>query len=349
MAKAPSLRRLARVPDWLRHRALQSAYLAVRTVRDSIDDRVLGLAAEVTFFVVLALPPLLLVFLGLLGYVTQMLGPDAPADIQAQILEWAATFLTPDTVDEVVRPAVEQLLAKGRADVVSIAMLIAVWSASRAARAVMRAVTIAYDREDHRTWWTRSLLGLSLTVAAIVIGVVVLPLLVLGPEMGGNLADEYGLAEEFAVTWRILYWPIVLSVGLSILTVVYHIVAPHWTPWRRDFPGAVLALTVWGLGSFGLRIYALTFIEGTATYALFAAPLIVLLWLYVASLAVLLGAELNSEIEKMWPAEPAGSSVVGAGDKENPRQSAEPGIMPEPDQATRRTLHDADDQPTTDG
>ena len=109
------------------------------------------------------------------------------------------------------------------------------------------------------------------------------------------------LASAFETVWEILYWPVVAGLGIVLLTWVLHIAAPHSTPWRRDLPGAALALTVLVLGSVGLRIYTTNFLEGSSAFTLFTAPLAVLLWLYVSAFAVLLGAELNSEIEKQWP------------------------------------------------
>jgi len=91
-------------------------------------------------------------------------------------------------------------------------------------------------------------------------------------------------------------------VGIVLLTWALHIAPPHSTPWRRDLPGATLALIVWALGSVALRQYTTSFLESNSAFSLFTAPLAVLLWLWVSAMAILLGAELNAEIAKRWPA-----------------------------------------------
>ena len=276
--------------------------LTRRTISDSLDDRLPGLAAEVAFFLLLSLPPLLLVALGVMSFLGSWLGQDAVDAVGNQLIEWAGAVLTPRTVADTVRPAVTSLLERGRVDVLSIGIVTTIWSASRASRIVITAVTVAYDLEDlKRTWWRRYGLALALTVGGVGAVAILLPLLVLGPEFGAGLADRFGLARAFEVTWRVLYWPVVIAIGLALLAWVYNIIPPWRTPWRRDVPGAVLALVTWGLGSFGLRVYGTMFIDSNSAYRLVGAPLVVLLWIYVTSLAFLAGAELNAEIERMWP------------------------------------------------
>lgn len=290
--------------DRLRRWASGGYALSKDTVKDTLEDRLPGLAAEVAFYLVLSLPSLLLVVLGLLGYVGEIGGAELVGDIKDQLLEWANNIFSESTIADSVEPAIDSLLEQGRADVLTIGGLIALWSGSRAARVIVDAVTIAYDLEDHRDFRRKTLVGLWLTVAGILSMTILIPLLVVGPRFGASLADNFGLESAFETVWAVLYWPVVASVGVILLTWVLHIAPPHSTPWRRDVPGAVLALAVWALGSLGLRIYTTNFLETNSAFTLFTAPLAVLLWLYVSAIAVLLGAELNAEIEKRWPHQP---------------------------------------------
>lgn len=275
--------------------------LGFRTVRDSFEDRLPGLAAEVAFYVLLSLPPLLLVGLGVVGYSGELFGPDTVDEIRRRITGVAGAVLTPSTMQDIVSPAVDNLLEQGRADILSIGAVLALWSGSRALRVIVRAVVIAYDLEDRRSWWQHRVLGLGLTFAGIVTGAVLLPLLVAGPRAGEALAQQFGLADFFDLVWSVLYYPTVIMVGLALLTWVYHIVAPVRTAWRRDLPGAVLAFVVWLAASSGLRLYALQFVGPDSPYSAFGTPLVMLLWIYLSAVALLVGAELNAEIEKMWP------------------------------------------------
>ncbi len=275
--------------------------MTVRTVRDSLDDRLPGLAAEVAFYLLLSLPPLLLVGLGAVGYIGDLFGPGVVETIRQEIIDAASAVLTPSTIDDIVRPAVDNLLAQGRADILSIGAILALWSSSRALKVIVEAVTIAYDLEDHRSWWQHRLLGLGLTTAGVLLLAVLFPLLVVGPDAGATLTERFGLAGAFETVWQVLYFPFVLAFGLTLLAWLYHIVPPHRTAWRRDVPGAVLAFVIWMAGSFGLRVYATQFIASDSAYSYFGTPLVVLLWIYMTAVALLVGAELNAEIEKMWP------------------------------------------------
>ena len=307
-ADSPSQGRLpkSRIRRWIGN----GATLAVRTRRDSLDDRLPGLAAEVAFYLLLSLPPLLLVGLGALGYIGDLFGPDVVETIRQGIIDAASAVLTASTIDDIVRPAVDNLLAQGRADILSIGAILALWSGSRALKVIVQAVTIAYDLEDHRSWWQHRVLGLGLTTAGVLMLAVLLPLLVVGPEAGEALADRFRLARAFEILWQVLYFPFVLAFGLTLLAWVYHIVPPHRTAWRRDVPGAVLAFVIWLAGSFGLRVYATQFIESDSAYSYFGTPLVVLLWIYMTAVALLVGAELNGEIEKMWPTSPGSAGPV---------------------------------------
>ena len=139
-------RRLFRLPVDLG----KTARLVKDTVHDTFEDRLPGLAAEVAFYLVLSLPPLLLVILGLLGYIGDLAGAETAADIKAELLDWVDNFFAASTIEESIEPAIDELLARGRADILTVGGIIALWSGSRAARVIVDAVTIAYDLEDQR-------------------------------------------------------------------------------------------------------------------------------------------------------------------------------------------------------
>lgn len=305
--KARGRRLLRFIPD-----LGKAGRVVVATVRDTFADRLPGLAAEVAFYLVLSLPPFLLVVLGLLGYIGDIAGAETAADIEQELLDWANSIFATSTIEDTVAPAIDELLNRGRADILTIGGLFALWSGSRAARVIVDAVTIAYDLEDHRSFRRKTFVGLWLTVAGVISITTLIPLLVVGPRFGAALADNVGLESIFETIWEVLYWPVVATLGVVLLTWVLHIAAPHSTPWRRDVPGAILALVVWALGSIGLRLYTTNFLESSSAFSLFTAPLAVLLWLYVTAVAVLLGAELNSEIEKAWPHAATRSSLLDA-------------------------------------
>lgn len=278
--------------------------LAERTVRDSLADRVPGLAAEATLFILISLPALLLVVLGSLGFVAESLGPAGSDELDRLVFDVPRTFMSSSTFASYESIA-QQVLDTGRADVVGIGALLALWTGSRATSRVLETIVIAYGIGSRRPGWRRRLLALGLTIGALLGAVVVLPLLVLGPRLL-ELVMPDDVASLTLTALNLGYWPALGLLVMVGLTTLYHVGVPWRTPWLRDLPGALLGMTLWFVAAAGLRAYlALSALggddAGNAVYQQLGTPIAVVLWLYVSSTAVLLGAELNAQIEKKWP------------------------------------------------
>jgi membrane protein len=278
----------------------QALRLIERTGRETLEDRVPGLAAEVALFSLISLPALLLAVVGSLGFIADALGPDGTAVLQRLVLGVPNSFLSERTYDT-YQQIVEDVLAQRSGGVVSIGLLLSVWTGSRAVNRYVETITIAYN-VDPRSAWRRRLLAFGLTVAGLLGAVAILPPLVIGPRLLEWLAPE-AVAATTLRTLHLFYWPGVVMLVVAGLATVYHIGVPWWTPWRRDLPGALLAMLLWLAASAGLRAYVATSVQDDAVYARLAVPIAVVLWLYMTALAVLLGAEFNAQIEKMWPHE----------------------------------------------
>ncbi len=272
-----------------------------RTIHDADRDRVLGLSAEVAFFGLFALPPTLLTMLGTLGWIGEAIGADISSRGGDQLVETARLALSDAAVRDVVEPTVKRLLQEGRLDVVSIGAVIAVWSASRAAYALLDALRIAYDIHGKVALWKRNARAVVLTLSGILFAATGLPLITAGPRFGEALAASIGLEDTFDKVWALAFWPALVAAGILALTGLYNYAIPWKTPFWRDLPGAALAMALWLLSGVGLRAYATWVVEASPVYGSLAAPMVILLWLYLTTLAVLMGGELNAEVEKMWP------------------------------------------------
>lgn len=277
--------------------------LLTRTAGAVKGDRVIGLGAEVAFFTLLSLPPFLLAILGTIGFVGEALGPDTVDALREQIHSSAGTFLTSETREQWLEPTLDELLLGGRADVVSLGAVIALWSSSRAVRVLNDAVALAYNEPDTRSAVRRRIVALGMTLGAVVAVAVLMPLLIAGPRLGEALVRPIGLDEAVAAAWRILYWPVVGVLGIGMLATFYHAAPPRGTRWRRDLPGAVVAAAIWLAGAGALRLYVMWTIQGDTVYGPLATPIAILLWLFLTAVAILVGAELNAEIERLWPDE----------------------------------------------
>ncbi|MCP9956720.1 YihY/virulence factor BrkB family protein [Streptomyces sudanensis] len=274
----------------------QTAWLLLKdTVNSCIEYRILGLAAEAAFFTLLSLPPLMLGLLGLLGYIDDWTNTTTVASIEKNILAAVGTVLSDRGVNEIARPLLEDVTRGGRPDVISLGFAMALWSGSRAVNVFIDTITVMYGLDGHRGIVATRLLAFLLYLVALVIGAVVLPLAVVGPD---RVVQVVPFGTEVV---SVLYWPVVILLSVAFLTTLYHVSVPVRSPWIEDVPGALVALAMWVLGSFLLRIYLTQTVEGPTIYGSLAAPIAVLLWIGISAFAVLVGAAVNAAIDRVWP------------------------------------------------
>lgn len=284
----------------------------------------LGLSAEAAFWQLLSLPSLFLALLAALGYFSEWAGQGTVDRVQQNLLVTFSRAFSDEVVDQLIAPVVEQVLREGRADVISVGFVLALWAGSSATATFVNTITIAYGMRDLRGAVRSRLLALGIYLGSIVVGVIVLPALVLGPALLPKLFPE-GARETADRVIGDAYWPVVMLLLLVGLTSLYHLAPPRRLPWRRGLPGALLAMGIFLAGSFGLRFYISFIVAQNNAYGTLAAPIAALLFFFLLALGVLLGAELNAEIEQRSPTTTA--RVRGAGRGWKPyTHSPEPGL-----------------------
>ncbi len=296
MAVEGSLRARARTLSWqtVRHAVWR---LVVSTVGTCMRNRVTGLAAEAAFFAVLSLPPLIFALAGSIGYIFAQFSDSQINEVRETVLSLAGQALTPQTVDSIIKPTLNEVLSGGgRYDVVSIGFILALWSGSRALNVFVDTITIMYGLGGQRGIVRTRALAFLLYVLGMITGVITIPLIVAGPTLVAKwLPDRVSVLND-------LYWPTVLVLGVIFLTTLYHVSVPVRTAWRYNLPGAVFTMFCWVFGSALLRFVLVGTAQGsTSIYGPLAAPIAVLLWLYLLSIAVLIGAALNAAFDQIWP------------------------------------------------
>ena len=270
--------------------------LVVSTVGTCYRNRVTGLAAEAAFFALLSLPPLIFALVGSIGYVFESFSDARTAEVRAAVVEASSRVLTEDTVRTIIEPTLNDVFRGGRYDVISIGFVLALWSGSRALNVFVDTITIMYGLGGHRGIVKTRILSFVLYVLGLVTGVVTIPLVVAGPTLVQRVVPaRFEFVNE-------LYWPAVVVLSICFLATLYHASVPVRTSWRYNLPGATLTLAMWVLGSFVLRwVLTTTAGESTSIYGPLAAPIAVLLWLYLLSIAVLIGAAVNAAFDRVWP------------------------------------------------
>jgi membrane protein len=308
---------------WVRKIPVTTWRLLTQTVGVCLRYRVTGLAAEGAFFAIGSLPPLIFALAGSLGYIaSKWFEVETINDVKQQIVDLAARALTDDSIKNVITPTLDQVLNGGRPDVISIGFVLALWSGSRALNVFVDTITIMYGMGGKRGIVRTRVLSFSLYCAALVIGVIVLPLVLAGPDaVDALLPHRLDFLNQ-------LYWPVVTILSAGFLNTLYHLSVPIRTPWVSDLPGSFLALSIWILGSFVLRWILQSTVGGTSIYGPLAAPIAVLMWLYMTAIAVLIGAALNAVVDRLWPHKAHVAEVVA---EDAAEEDAEPVMKAEPE------------------
>ena len=266
--------------------------LLARTWREINDDNCLGLAAQLAYYFILALFPALIVVVAIASFF--------PPSALREVLSALAPFTPPEAL-ALIRTQLDAILASEQTGLLTVGVLGALWSSSAALTAIIDTLNRAYDLDETRPWWKVRLLGIALTVGLAVFILTAFTLVVAGPELARWVTDRLGFAAEVATAWAVLQWPIVFLLVAFGVALIYYFAPDADQDWAFITPGSTLATVLWLVASLGFRFYVQNFGDYNATYGALGGAVLLLLWLYVSGLAVLIGAELNSEIEHASP------------------------------------------------
>jgi membrane protein len=180
----------------------------------------------------------------------------------------------------------------------SFGILAALWAASNGLTAITGSLNTAYDLKETRPWWKQRLVSIGLTMALSVLIIGALVLVVAGGKIAEWLAAHYGFGPVFPTAWKIVQWPAVFAEMILAFALIYYF-APDFRKqaWQWLTPGAAIGVALWLLVSLGFRVYLHFFDSYSATYGSLGAVIVLMLWLYFTGAAVLIGGEINSEIE----------------------------------------------------
>lgn len=266
--------------------------LGKRVLREIQEDDVFGRSAQLAYYFLFALFPLLLFLTSVIGLV---LG--SGTGLRHSLFNYLSQVL-PGSAFQLVDSTMYEVSAASGGGKLTFGILAALWAASNGMGAITQALNVAYNVKESRPWWKQRLTAVGLTIALSVLTISALVLVLYGVRLADYVAGSYGFGEVFAITWKVLQWPIVLAFMLLAFALIYYL-APDLREqnWKWVTPGSALGVTVWLLVSFGFRLYLHFFDSYSKTYGTLGAVIVLMLWLYLTGVAILLGGEVNSEIE----------------------------------------------------
>lgn len=256
------------------------------------ESDVLGRAAQLSYYFLLALVPMLLCLTAISGFIM-----GAHSGLTRSLFGYLSELMPPAAF-ELVKAAMLDIRRGTSSGTLSFGLLATLWAASSGVEAIGGSLNAAYNAKETRPWWETRLLAITLTLAFASLTIVALILVLYGGKIADVIQAHFGLADWFSTLWKIVQYPIVIAFLLLALALVY-----YFTPnlkgrrWSWITPGSVVATALWLLASFAFRIYLHFFDTYNKTYGSLGAVIVLMLWLYMTSTAILLGGRINSELE----------------------------------------------------
>jgi membrane protein len=269
--------------------------LLLRIYRQIFEDALLGHCAELAYYFLFSIFPLLLFLTTLLGYLAQ-----ASDEVRVNLFTYIARISPSVDVTRLLSDTLAEIAAGRGKTKLSLGLFGALWVASNGMSAVGGTLNSAYGFRETRRWWKRRLIALLLTVVFAALLVSALVVMIAGGVIGEALARRVGLGPLFAVLWRLLQWPLIFVFLVISFEIVYNYAPNVGKHARREWwtPGAITGVVLWLGASYGLRLYLVYVHTYSRAYGGLGGVILLLVWFYLTGFAILMGGEVNSEIAR---------------------------------------------------
>lgn len=278
--------------------------LGRRLWRESLQDELLGRAAQLSYYALLALFPALI-------FLTALMGLFSVERFMPELMSYLRDVVPADALMMVQR-FLTQVAEGSGANILSLGALGALWASSSGVTAIMDALNVVFGvKEDRRPFWRVRLTAILLTIALAGFVILSLGLVLYGPTIGRWVADQMGYGIAFTWIWNVLQWPMIAGFMLIVVGAIYHICPDRRVKrWRWITPGSLFAVVMWLLVSLGFKAYVDNFGNYNKVYGSIAGVIVLMLWFYWSGMVLLLGGEINAEIEKAEAERKAASGEV---------------------------------------
>jgi membrane protein len=267
-----------------------------RVWRRVFEDQLPGRCAELAYYFLFAVFPLLLFLTTLLGYLA-----GANPRLRNVLFVYVARVSPSNDVTALLRNTLDQITDGRGGAKLSLALVAAVWVASNGMLAVSRTLNAACGLTETRPWWKRRLLAMVLIVGFAVLCAISLTVMIYGRRIGVALADDVGVGPFFIAAYHALRWPLALVFVLASFDAVYNYAPCRTTDERKPWgtPGAAVGVGLWLAASYGFRLYLGEVNNYAYSYGSLGAVIVLLLWFYLTAFAIVVGGLLNAEIARL--------------------------------------------------
>jgi membrane protein len=217
-------------------------------------------------------------------------------DLQSSLLSYVDRFM-PEDASRLVQKTLQEITTNSTGFKLAFGLVLALWSGAGGILSIMDALNRCYHVKDARPWWKQRLIALGLTITIAALTIMALAIVLYGGDIVDFVASRVGLSSVSVAAWHIVQWPIALFFVVLSFALLY-----YWGPdteqkWQWITPGSVVGVAVWIGASLLFRVYLHYFNSYGKTYGSLGAVIVLLFWLYISGMAILVGGEINSEIE----------------------------------------------------
>jgi membrane protein len=264
-----------------------------RAAREAVADDIFDLAAQQAYYFFFALFPALLFVIAVASFFPLQTLTNDVIDILSRF--------APQAVADVITAAMASLSKQNSGGILTFGFFVTIWSSSGAMVSIITTLNAAYDVTESRPWWKTRVIAIGLTISLALFIVASMFLVIAGPTVAEHTATRMHLGPAFTWTWWILQWPVVFTLVATAIAAIYYYAPDVEQDWVWITPGSVFATALWLVASLALKLYYQLVPNANAAYGAIGGIMVLMLWFYCSGLALLLGAELNAEIEHASP------------------------------------------------
>lgn len=258
---------------------------AIKTLYEQFQQHeITALSAQMTYYLIISFFPFLIFFITLITY-TPLLTEEFLAPL---------ADITPQETYELILEVTREIRRERSLTLLSTGMITALWAASNGMDAIMRGVNKAYNQVNTRSFIAHRLLAIALTIGLVLVLITNFLLLVLGRRLAAKLFAYLGVSHYFISAWNWTRYGLSLAVMWFAFTTIYRLAPNHPTSLKEVWLGSTLAVVGWISISIGFSYYVDRFADGYSMYGSLAGIFLLLLWIYISSIILLMGAEINA-------------------------------------------------------
>lgn len=249
-----------------------------------IDDDITALAAQLTYYLLLSFFPFLLLLISMLGY----------SDLKSTDVLVYLSQVVPKSTFDLIYTTVVDVLNSRNGNLLSLSAIGIIWTGSSGFTAIIKGLNKAYDEEETRSYWKIQTISILFMLGLALVIITAVSLLVFGQMLGGAIVVRLNVSSKFILNWDIIRYFVTLCGMEFIFAALYHFTPCRRLTWGEVIPGATFSTLGWLISSLGFAYYVNNFNNFSNVYGGIGTVIVLMLWLYITSIIILLGGELNA-------------------------------------------------------